>query len=100
MDKLRPREIPVLPSDAPVFLSYSDREVEGACVGLAFFLSNGKSIVGYMKLREEVRSVWSREASAGDYYDIFEIEAVAPALIFHSWRRLFTPWDSVFAFKR
>ena len=31
---------------------------------------------------------WSRAATAGDHYDIFEIEAVGPALILHNFGHL------------
>ena len=34
-----------------------------------------------MKLPSDVRAVWSRASSAGEAYDIFEIEAVGPALV-------------------
>ena len=54
-------------------------------------MPNGKLIGGYMKLPEEVRTVWSRQATAGDPYDIFEIEAVGLPLILHNWLRQFTP---------
>ena len=80
METLRPREIPVSLSDAPVFLSYFGGEGEGAGVGFALWMPNGKCVGRYMRLPEEVRSVWSRQALAGDQYDIFEIEAVGPLL--------------------
>ena len=31
-----------------------------------------------------MRDVWSRQGTAGDHYDIFEIEAIGPALILHN----------------
>ena len=83
METLRPRGIPVSLSDAPVSLSHSDGERVGAGVGVALWMPIGKCVGGYMKLPEEVRTVWSRQASIGDHYDIFEIEAVGPALILH-----------------
>ena len=36
-----------------------------------------------------VRQVWSRAAASGDHYDIYEIEAVGPAIILHNWSHLF-----------
>ena len=40
-------------------------------------------------LPEEVRQVWSRAATAGDHYDIFEIEAVGPALVLYNFAHVF-----------
>ena len=91
MRNLRPREVPVDLSEAPLFLSYSDGEGEGAGVGVALWFPDGSSIGGYIALPEEVRAVWSRSAACGDHYDIFEIEAVGPALILHNWAHLITP---------
>ena len=39
---------------------------------------------GYIVVLEEVKETWSGAASAGDHYDIFEIEAIGPALILHN----------------
>ena len=90
MKSLRFREIPVSLSEAPVILSYSDCEGDGAGVGVAVWCPNGTVSGGYLKLPEEVRSVWSRSASAGDHYDIFEIEAVGPALILYNFGHVST----------
>ena len=38
--------------------------------------------------------MWSWQATAGDTYDIFEIEAVGSALILHSWLHHITPGAS------
>ena len=81
---LRPREVPVSLAEAPTFLSYSDGEGEGAGVGIAIWCPNGTILGGYLQVPEPVRQVWSRQATAGDHYDIFEIEAVGPALILHN----------------
>ena len=91
MAVLRPREIPVSLSSLPMFLSYSDGEGEGAGVGVALWCPGGRIVGGDMKFPMEVRQTWSRMTSAGDHYDIFEIEAVGPALILHNWIHLFTP---------
>ena len=88
MRVLRPREVPISLNTAPLFLSYSDGEGEGAGVGVALWFPDGSSIGGYIKLPEIVRRVWSRAATCGDHYDIFEIEAVGPALILHNWADL------------
>ena len=44
-----------------------------------------------LKLPAEVRSTWTRFATAGDHYDIFEVEAVGPALVLHNWKDMITP---------
>ena len=80
--------MPISLSSAPLFLSYSDGEGEGAGVGVALWFPNGSSIGGYIKLPEVIRRVWSRAASCGEHYDIFEIGAVGPALILHNWAHL------------
>ena len=49
-----------------------------------------KAIAGYLQLAMEVR-MWSRTAVSGDHYDIYEIEAVGPALILHNFGSLFEP---------
>ena len=73
-------------------LSYSDGEVAGAGMGFALWMPDGKCIGGCMKkLPEEVLTVWSLQATAGDHYDIFEIEAVGSAIIIRSWLRNFNP---------
>ena len=35
--------------------------------------------------------MWSRSAVCGDHYDIFEIEAVGPALVLHNFGQYITP---------
>ena len=88
---LRPREIPVSLIDSPVFLSYSDGEGEGAGVGVALWCPDGSIVGGYIVVPQEARETWSRAATAGDFYDIFEIEAIGPALVLHNFEHLFTP---------
>ena len=46
---------------------------------------------GYLRLPDEVRQVWSRASTAGDHYDIFEIEALGPALVLANWSHLMRP---------
>ena len=91
MESLRPREIPVSLSSMPCFLWYSDGEGEGAGVVIAMWRPCGRVVGGYLKLWSEVRDSWFRMESAGGHYDIFEIEAVGPALILHNWIHLLTP---------
>ena len=81
---MRPREVPISLAETPTFVSYSDGEGEGAGVGIAIWCPNGTILGGYLQVPEEVREVWSRQATAGDHYDIFEIEAIGPALILHN----------------
>ena len=89
MQNLRPREIPLNLDKLPVFVSYSDGEGEGAGVGVALFPpDNICPVGGYMKLPDEIREVWSRAATSDDAYDIYEIEAVGPALVLHNWLHL------------
>jgi hypothetical protein len=87
---LRPREIPVSLKSAPVFLSYSDGEGEGAGVGVALWCPDGTIVGGYIVVPAEVRETWSRAAVAGDHYDIFEIEAIGPALVLHNFEDYFS----------
>ena len=91
MRSLRPREVPVSLATAPLFLSHSDGEGEGAGVGTGLWLPDGSCVGGYIKLPELVREVWSRASTCGDHSDIFEIEAVGPALILHNWGNLIQP---------
>ena len=84
MRRLKPREIPISLSDRPVYISYSDGEGETADVGVALWRPGHRAIAGYMQLPDDVRNVWSRTAVSGDHYDIYEIEAVGPALIFYN----------------
>ena len=35
--------------------------------------------------------MWSRSSVCGDHYDIFEIEAVGPALVLHNFAQYITP---------
>ena len=88
MRNLRPREVPVCLNEAPLFISYSDGEGETAGVGVALWFPNGSAVAGFMHLPEQVRQVWSRAATCGEHYDIFEIEAVGPALVLHNWGHL------------
>ena len=60
-------------------------------MGVALWCPDGTIVGGYIAVPSEVRETWSRAATAGDHYDIFEIEAVGPALILHNFEHLFTP---------
>ena len=84
MRTLRPREIPTALHLAPLYLSYSDGEGDKAGVGVALWCPGGKVVGGYMQIPEIVREVWSRSATCGEHYDIFEIEAVGPLLVLHN----------------
>ena len=63
----------------------------GAGVGIGMWCPCGRVVGGYLQLPAEVRQTWTRINTAGDHYDIFEIEAVGPALILHNWMHLFSP---------
>ena len=88
---LRPRQIPFSMKDMPKLVSYSDGEGDKAGVGIAVWFPCGRCIGGYIQLPHEVRGVWSRASTAGADFDIFEIEAVGPALILWNWLKLFPP---------
>ena len=59
-------------------------------MGVALWMPNGKCTGVYMKLPEEVLTVWSRQATASARYDVFEIEAVG----FASTPQLAAPFHS------
>ena len=86
MQHLRLREIPVWLLETSL---YSDGE--GGSIGIRVFLwcAKGKTVGGYNHLSDEVREVCSRAATAGNHYEIFNIEAVGPPLILHNWRHSF-----------
>ena len=89
--ELRPREIPLDMSSAPRIVSYSDGEGAKAGIGIAVWLPCGRVIAGYIQVPEILRQVWARRAVGedGERYDIFEVEALGPALILANWGHLF-----------
>ena len=92
MSSLRPRGIPTVFSSMPYYVSYSDGEGETAGIGIALWFPDGSSIAGYIQLPEEVRNLWSRRKTGStDHFDIFEIEALGPALILANWGHLLQP---------
>ena len=46
---------------------------------------------GYIVVPPEVRETWSRAATCGEAYDIFEIEAIGPALILYNFEKYMAP---------
>ena len=92
METLRPREIPTDFSEMPYYVSYSDGEGETAGIGIALWFPDGTSVAGYLQIPEEVRLLWSRRSSSDpEHYDIYEIEALGPALILANWSHLMRP---------
>jgi hypothetical protein len=86
MSSLRPREIPVDLSRRPVAISYSDGEGAGAGVGIGLWMPGARPIAGYIAVPEHVRRLWSRATPEDpEHYDIFEVEAIGPALILANW---------------
>ena len=79
----KPREIPVNLGRLPVAVSYSDGEGSGG-VGIALWAPCGRVVAGKMIVPDAVRALWSRTESAGDVYDIYELEAIGPALVLHN----------------
>ena len=85
----RPREIPVDMQSVPLVVSYSDGEGASAGVGVAVWSCDGSAVAGYIRTPWAVRRLWSRQRFAGDeHHDIYEIEAIGPALILHNWPEL------------
>ena len=92
MPTLRPRVIPVDFSSLPTYVSYSDGEGESAGVGIALWFPDGSSIGGYLRLPRIIRDLWTRRSSPDALdYDIFEIEAIGPALILSNWSKYLSP---------
>ena len=84
----RPREIPLDLNTVPVAVSYSDGEGSGG-VGAAVWLPDGRCLGGYIMVPECIRELWSRQREAGgDMYDIYELEALGPAIVMHNWGHL------------
>ena len=59
-------------------------------MGVAIWCPCGTIVGGYLVVPDEVRQTWSRAATAGDHYDIYEIEAIGPALILYNFAQYFT----------
>ena len=83
----RPREIPVNLDRLPVAVSYSDGEGSGG-VGVALWAPCGSIVAGRMVVPDAVRAIWSRAEQCGDVYDIYELEAIGPALVLHNFGHL------------
>jgi hypothetical protein len=83
------REIPLRAPSAPLVLSYSDGEGDDAGVGVAvWFPGGGPPEAGYLQVPEALRAIWYRQRGRGMRFDdIFQVEAVGPALILHQWGR-------------
>ena len=85
---LRPREIPLDLSNAPVAVSYSDGEGADGGVGIGLWLPGRRTLAGYLPTPEPIRKLWARAKTAeADFLDIFEVEAIGPALVLHNWGR-------------
>ena len=84
VESARPREIPMNLDQIPTVVSYSDGEGSGG-VGAAVWLPDGRCLGGCIMVPEVIRALWSRQREAGgDHYDIYELEALGPALILHN----------------
>ena len=77
----KPREILVNLGRLTVAVSYSDGEGSG---GVALWAPCGRVVAGKMIVPDAVRALWSRTGSAGDVYDIYELEAIGPALVLYN----------------
>ena len=86
---LRPRELPLDLSAVPVAVSYSDGEGADGGIGVALWLPGQRAIAGHMLTPPSVRELWSRARTAGaEKLDIFEVEAIGPAVILGNWGHL------------
>ena len=83
----KPREVPVHLHNIPVAVSYSDGEGTG-CVGVALWAPCGKTVAGRMVVPDAIRDLWSRAMVAGEAYDIYELEAIGPALVLSNFGHL------------
>ena len=55
-------------------------------MGVAIWKSGEPTEAGYLKVPDSIRALWSRQREmGGDLYDIYEIEAVGPALVVATW---------------
>ena len=83
---LRPREIPLDLSALPVAVSYSDGEGVDGGIGVALWLPGRRARAGYIRTRIAVRELYARARRAeAEIFDIFEVEAVGPALALGNW---------------
>ena len=71
----------------PVAVSYSDGEGTGG-VGIALWAPCGTIVGGRMVVPDEIRDIWSRAEATGDTYDIYELEAIGPALVLSNFGHL------------
>ena len=90
MSTVRPRDVPMDLTNVPAVVSYSDGEGADAGVGVGVWLPCGKVVAGYTCVPDSVRSLWSSVPSCSDERnDIFQIEAVGPAVILFNFGYLF-----------
>ena len=55
-------------------------------MGIAIWKDGEPTEAGYIKIPDSIRALWSRQREmGGDLYDIYEIEAVGPALVVATW---------------
>ena len=83
----KPREVPVHLHNIPVAVSYSDGEGTRG-VGVALWAPCGKTLAGRMVVPDTIRDLWSRAMVAGEAYDIYELEAIGPALVLSNFGHL------------
>ena len=67
-------------------MSYSDGEGADGGVGIALWVPGRRTLAGYLPVPDPVRRLWARAKKAeAKYLDIFEVEAVGPALVLANW---------------
>ena len=83
----KPRAVPVHLCQLPIAVSYSDGEGTGG-VGVALWAPCGRVLAGRMVVPDTIRELWSRAMVAGEAYDIYELEAIGPALVLSNFGHL------------
>ena len=83
---MRPREVPIDLCSLPVAVSYSDGEGSNAGIGIALWLPGQRARAGYVALPDAVRHLFGKwHPDEGEHKDIYEVEALGPALVLHNW---------------
>ena len=73
-------------SSKRLVITYSDGEGSTAGVGVAIWEEGRETEAGYLRTPPSVRRLWSRQKEiGGEHHDIFEIEALGPALVLATW---------------
>ena len=89
MSEYQPRAFRVDVREARHVISYSDGEGAAGGVGAGVWFSpDHPPVAGFLEVPLEIRHLW-REQRVLEFRDFFELEAVAPLLIFAHWGKRF-----------